>query len=192
MDRLVQLAEDLLVAGRPGIATGAARACAGSRGTRAPGVINDSDELPLRRLPLVLLRPAETTPGLHVKPRLRGLSHEIAFFLVLPLGAALNFEVYTPRARVSAIVVAASVAAMFGASGLYHRVSWSPRRRRWMAASTTQASTPSFAGTYTPLGLLVLHGAWSVVVLAIVWSGGAAPLAALMAGSVRADAAGVG
>ena len=38
-------------------------------------------------LPLVLLRPAETTPGLRVKPRLRGLAHEIAFFLVLPLGA---------------------------------------------------------------------------------------------------------
>jgi len=49
-------------------------------------VINDADELPLGRLPLVLLRPAETTPGLLVKPRLRGLSHEIAFFIVLPLG----------------------------------------------------------------------------------------------------------
>lgn len=48
------------------------------------------------------------------------------------------------------------------------------------------------ADTYTPFRPLVLHGAWSVVVLAIVWSGAAAPLAALMAGSVRADAAGVG
>ena len=32
----------------------------------------------------------------------------------------------------SAIVFAASVAAMFGASALYHRVTWSPRWRPWM------------------------------------------------------------
>jgi hypothetical protein len=33
-------------------------------GDDGAGVINDADELPLGRLPLVLLRPAETTPGL--------------------------------------------------------------------------------------------------------------------------------
>ena len=107
----------------------------------------------------MLLRPAETTPGLRVKPRLRGLSHEIAFFLVLPLGVALNFEVHTPRGRVSAIVFAASVAAMFGASGLYHRVSWSPRWRRWMCCLDHPGIYALIAGTYTPFGLLVLHGA---------------------------------
>jgi hemolysin III len=146
-------------------------------GDDGAGVINDADELPLGRLPLVLLRPAETTPGLLVKPRLRGLSHEIAFFLVLPLGAAINFEVHTPRGRVSAIVFAASVAAMFGASSLYHRVSWSPRRRRWMRRLDHAGIYALIAGTYTPFGLLVLHGAWSVVVLAIVWSGAAAAVA---------------
>lgn len=140
-------------------------------------MINDAEELPLGRLSLVLLRPAETTPGLLVKPRLRGLSHEIAFFIVLPLGAALIFEVHTPRGRVSAIVFAASVAAMFGASGLYHRVSWSPRRRRWMRRLDHAGIYALIAGTYTPFGLLVLHGAWSVVVLAIVWSGAAAAVA---------------
>jgi hemolysin III len=30
------------------------------------------------------------------------------------------------------------------------------------------------AGTYTPFGLLVLHGSWRIVVLAIVWTGAAA------------------
>ncbi len=125
----------------------------------------------------MLLRPAETTPGLRVKPRVRGLSHQIAFFLVLPLGVALNFELHTPRGRVSAIVFAASVAAMFGASGLYHRVSWSPRRRRWMRRLDHADIYALIAGTYTPFGLLVLHGAWSVVVLAIVWSGAAAAVA---------------
>jgi hemolysin III len=124
----------------------------------------------------VSLRPAETTPGLRVKPRLRGLSHEIAFFLVLPLGAALIFEVNTPRGRVSAIVFAASVAAI-RASGLYHRVNWSPRGRRWMRRLDHAGIYALIAGTYTPFGLLVLRGDWSVVVLAIVWSGTAAAVA---------------
>jgi hemolysin III len=32
------------------------------------------------------------------------------------------------------------------------------------------------AGTYTPFGLIVLSGAWQIVVLAIVWSGAAAAM----------------
>lgn len=133
--------------------------------------------LPLDRLPLVLFQPAEATPGLRVKPRLRGLTHEIAFFLVLPLGAALSFEVHTPRGRVSAIVFAASVAAMFGASGLYHRIAWSPPQRRWMRRLDHAGIYVLIAGSYTPFGLLVLRGDWRFVVLAIVWSGAAAAVA---------------
>jgi hemolysin III len=83
----------------------------------------------------------------------------------------------TPRGRVSAIVFAASVAAMFGASGLYHRVNWSPRGRRWMRRLDHAGIYALIAGTYTPFGLLVLRGDWSVVVLAIVWSGTAAAVA---------------
>lgn len=123
------------------------------------------------------LRPAERTPGLRAKPRLRGLSHEIAFFLALPLGVGLSFEAQTTRGRASAIVFAASVAAMFGASALYHRVTWSPRRRPWLRRLDHAGIYALIAGTYTPFGLLVLSGNWSVAVLAIVWSGAAAAIA---------------
>ncbi len=123
---------------------------------------------------LVPLRPAETTPAAGVKPRLRGLSHEIAFVLVLPLGAALSLEVHTSLGRIAAIVFAASVAAMFGASGLYHRVTWSEARRRWMRLLDHAGIYALIAGTYTPFGLLVLRGDWRLVVLGIVWSGAAA------------------
>jgi hemolysin III len=117
------------------------------------------------------VRPAETTAGTSAKPRLRGLSHEIAFFLSLPLGAALVLEPQTTRGRVSAVVFATSVAAMFGASALYHRVTWSPRQRPWMRRLDHAGIYALIAGTYTPFGLLVLSGNWSVVVLAIVWTG---------------------
>jgi hemolysin III len=109
-----------------------------------------------------------------VKPRLRGVSHEIAFFLALPLGVALVLEPDTGRGRLAAIVFAASVAAMFGASGLYHRVEWSEARRLWMRRLDHAGIYALIAGTYTPFGLLALRGNWRVVVLAIVWTGAAA------------------
>jgi hemolysin III len=108
------------------------------------------------------------------KPRLRGLSHEIAFYLALPLGIVLVLEADTARGQAAAAVFAASVAAMFGASGLYHRVNWSDARRLWMRRLDHAGIYALIAGTYTPFGLLVLRGNWRVVVLAIVWTGAAA------------------
>ena len=112
-----------------------------------------------------------------VKPRLRGLSHELAFYLALPLGVALVYEADTARGRAAAGVFAASVAAMFGTSGLYHRVEWSETARLWMRRVDHAGIYALIAGTYTPFGLLVLRGNWRVVVLAIVWSGAAASVA---------------
>jgi hemolysin III len=122
------------------------------------------------------LREVET-PSARVKPRLRGLSHQIAFFAALPLAVALVFEAHTTRGRVSAVVFGTSVAAMFGVSALYHRVTWSPRVRPWMRRLDHAGIYALIAGTYTPFGLLVLSGNWSVVVLAIVWTGAVAGVA---------------
>ena len=108
-----------------------------------------------------------------VKPRFRGLSHELAFYLALPLGVALVLEADTGRARAAAIVFAASVAAMFGASSLYHRVDWPDARRLWFRRLDHAGIYALIAGTYTPFGLLVLDGAWRVTMLAIVWTGAA-------------------
>ena len=69
---------------------------------------------------------------------------------------------------------AGSVAACFGASALYHRVTWTPRLRRWMRRVDHAGVYLLIAGTYTPVCLLVLNGAWSTVVLSIVYAGAAA------------------
>ena len=117
--------------------------------------------------------------AVRVKPRLRGVSHQVAFCLALPLGVALTLEADTFRGRVAAIVFGASVAAMFGASGFYHRVTWSSARGRlWMSRVDHAGIFGLIAGTYTPFGLLVLRGDWRLVVLSIVWAGTA--LAALL------------
>jgi hemolysin III len=109
-----------------------------------------------------------------VKPRLRGVFHEWAFVVAVPLGIALVVFAETSRARVAAGVFALSVACMFGASALYHRPNWTPRWRSWMRRLDHAGIYCLIAGTYTPIGLLVLHGNWEIVVLSIVWAGAGA------------------
>ena len=112
--------------------------------------------------------------GPDLRPRLRGVSHQWAFFVSLVLGGVLIAFSHGAASYVSASVFAASVAAMFGASALYHRVIWSPSARRLMRRVDHSMIYALIAGTYTPFGLLVLHGSWRISVLAVVWSGAAA------------------
>lgn len=112
-----------------------------------------------------------------VRPRYRGVSHRIAFFLTLPLGVALAFEVDTGAGRVAAIAFGTSVAAMFGASALYHSVDWPEAKRRWLRRLDHAGIYTLIAGSYTPVGLLVLKGDWRLVVLGIVWIGAVAAIA---------------
>lgn len=80
------------------------------------------------------------------------------------------------RRRFAAAVFAGSVAACFGASALYHRVTWTPRVRLWMRRIDHAGVYLLIAGTYTPVSLLVLEGTWRPVVLTIVWAGAAAAI----------------
>lgn len=105
------------------------------------------------------------------KPRLRGVVHQYAFFVALAVGVLLVLETSGARARVSAAIFAGSVATMFGASALYHRVTWSPRWRPWLRRLDHAMIYLLIAGTYTPFALLVLSGAWRTTVLTVVWAG---------------------
>jgi hemolysin III len=104
---------------------------------------------------------------------MRGASHAAAFFVALPLGVLLGLMADTARERLAVIVFAATVALMFGASGLYHRGNWSATLRRWLRTLDHAGIFILIAGTYAAFGLLVLDGAWRWVVLAIVWGGAA-------------------
>src|SRR3954451_4729301 len=66
------------------------------------------------------------------KPRLRGVSHQWAFFLSLGAGAALVLGASGPRAVIAMSMYAFSLSAMLGTSALYRRVTWRPEVRRWM------------------------------------------------------------
>jgi hemolysin III len=112
-----------------------------------------------------------------VRPRLRGVFHQYAFFVSLGLGALLVVGASGTGERVSAAVFAAAVAAMFGVSALYHRVTWRPKARRWMRRLDHAAIYLLIAGTYTPFGLLALSGAWRWTVLPIAWGGAVVAIA---------------
>jgi hemolysin III len=106
------------------------------------------------------------------KPRLRGVSHQWAFYVSLALGAALVAAAEAGQPRLAAAVYAVSVAALFGTSALYHRITWaSQAARRWMKRLDHSMIFFLIAGTYTPFALLVLDGALATVILVVVWSG---------------------
>jgi hemolysin III len=111
-----------------------------------------------------------------VRPRLRGVLHQAAFMIAVALAPLLIVGADGGRRRLVAAVFAFSVAACFGASALYHRVTWTPSVRLWMRRIDHAGVYLLIAGTYTPVSLLVLQGAWRPVVLTIVWVGAAAAI----------------
>jgi hemolysin III len=106
------------------------------------------------------------------RPRLRGVSHQWAFICSLVTGAALVVAAPAGRPTVASAIYAASVAALFGTSALYHRVTWpTPSARRWMRRLDHSMIFLLIAGTYTPFALLVLEGTLATVILVVVWAG---------------------
>jgi len=112
------------------------------------------------------------------KPRLRGVSHQWAFFVSLALGAALVLTAPGGRATLAAAVYAASVAGLFGSSALYHRIDWaSVSARAWMRRLDHSMIFLLIAGTYTPFALLALEGTLATAILIAVWGGALAGIA---------------
>ena len=106
-----------------------------------------------------------------VKPRLRGVLHQYAFFVAVVCGAMLVAGASGVNERASTAVFAASLATMFGISALYHRITWGPRARRWMRRLDHAAIYLLIAGTYTSFGVLALSEAWRWTILPIAWGG---------------------
>jgi hemolysin III len=105
-------------------------------------------------------------------PRLRGVLHQWALLAAVPAGIVLVSVADGTRARLATAVYAIALAAMLGASALYHRVSWKTARRRAWARRLDHAMIFVFiAGTYTPFALLAFHGWLPAVVLVSVWTG---------------------
>ncbi len=112
-----------------------------------------------------------------VRPLLRGVFHQYAFFVALVAGLALVLVADSLREQLAMWIYAVALAAMFGVSALYHRVTWrSPRVRTWMRRLDHSTILLLIAGTYTPFALLAFDGWVADTVLVVVWVGAAAGL----------------
>jgi hemolysin III len=112
-----------------------------------------------------------------VKPLLRGVLHQGAFFVAVVIGVLVTVYAEGTRATVGALIFAASVVGMLGASTLYHRVTWTPPMRLRMRRLDHAGIYLLIAGTYTPVALMVVHGTTGRIVLAVVWCGSLAAIA---------------
>jgi len=106
------------------------------------------------------------------KPRLRGVTHEWAFFISLAAGAVLIAAAPSGHARFAMIIYAFSLSGLLGTSALYHRVNWRrPEIRRWMRRLDHSMIFLLIAGTVTPFALLVMSGSLADALLIAVWAG---------------------
>jgi hemolysin III len=106
-----------------------------------------------------------------LKPRLRGVSHQYAFFVAIVLGGIAVLRAPDGAGTAAAAVYGAGICGLFGVSALYHRVTWSPPARRWMRRLDHSMIFVFIAASYTPVAVLVLEGSAATAVLAVVWGG---------------------
>src|SRR3979490_3169898 len=113
-----------------------------------------------------------------IKPRLRGVSHQWAFFVSVVTGVALVLAAPNGRATAAAAIYAFRVAGLFAARALYHRINWSTvGARRWMRRLDHSMIFLLIAGTYTPFAVLALDGPLATAILVVVWAAAGGGLA---------------
>lgn len=116
--------------------------------------------------------PAPVTPK--VKPKLRGVSHQAAFFVSLVAGPALVLAAPSGTPRLLVGVYALCLSALFGISALYHRVTWAPAPRLRLRRLDHSMIYVFIAGTYTAIVGLAVRGGIAVLLLGLVWAGAVA------------------
>lgn len=119
------------------------------------------------------MRPMSAVPAFTPmqKPLLRGVSHQIAFFLSWPALAWLLHRAQGRIAVLAAAIYGAALVGLLGVSALYHRVNWDPARRALLKRLDHSTIFLLIAGTYTPICLLGVGGPRGQVLLAAIWAG---------------------
>ena len=110
--------------------------------------------------------------GAEQRPLLRGLFHLWAFVGSVAAGLVLVVLADGALEIASSWIYAVALAAMFGASALYHRVPWrSAAKRLWARRLDHSTIFVFIAGTYTPFALLGFGGTTRWLVLMLAWAG---------------------
>ncbi len=107
-------------------------------------------------------------------PRLRGVSHAVAFFLAIAAAALVIVLAPAGRATVAVAIYGGGLIALFGGSALYHRWPGPPRFKPLLQRIDHGTIFVFIAASYTPIAVVVLHGPLAWVILGTAWTGAAA------------------
>jgi hemolysin III len=110
-------------------------------------------------------------------PRLRGVSHAVAFLIALAAAAVIVVLAPGGAATGALAVYGAGLVALFGGSALYHRWPGPPRFKPLLRRIDHSTIFVFIAASYTPIALLLIHGALAWVLLAGAWTGALAGVA---------------
>jgi hemolysin III len=102
------------------------------------------------------------------RPKWRGLMHMWTFWLAIPAGALLIVFAETTAARVAASIYTGTLLAVFGTSAAYHRLAQTYRARMIMQRMDHSMIYLLIAGSYVPLCIVALKGAWGISILSVV------------------------
>ncbi len=103
------------------------------------------------------------------RPRLRGWLHAVMTPLVTIGGVALVLANPTAAGRAGMAVFALTATLLFGVSALYHRITWTPRTRRYLKRLDHADIYLVIAGTYTAFAVTLLEPPQARQLLLIMW-----------------------
>lgn len=104
-----------------------------------------------------------------IKPKLRGVSHHVAFYVAAVATAILCALVPAGRAMWAVLVYGVCMTSLFGISAAYHVPMWQPVQRQRMRRLDHSAIYLQIAGTYTPVCLLAMSPAAGEPLLWAIW-----------------------
>ncbi|TFD83238.1 PAQR family membrane homeostasis protein TrhA [Cryobacterium fucosi] len=105
------------------------------------------------------------------KPTWRGWIHAGTFPVTIVAGIILLVLADGDAAKWSSFVFVLSSMLLFGNSALYHRFSWKPMTRLVLKRIDHANIFLLIAGSYTPIAVLALPPAKSILLLSLVWGG---------------------
>ncbi|MEV8375399.1 hemolysin III family protein [Kribbella sp. NPDC056861] len=106
-----------------------------------------------------------------LKPKLRGWLHTGTFPLATAAGIVLICLAPTSSGRWAAAVYTLGSMMLFGISGLYHRFYWGATGEAILRRLDHSNIFLLIAGTYTPLGVVLLRGNDRILLLSLAWGG---------------------
>jgi len=105
------------------------------------------------------------------RPKLRGRLHLVAFVASIGGLVWLVRSAHTPRAQAAAWIYGIAALLLYFSSATYHVFTRSPKARRIMQRVDHSMIYVLIAGSFSPMCLLVLSGAWRWIALSAMWAG---------------------